>query len=383
VKILHVIPGLSPLFGGPSKTVLEMCRALQGRGFEVAVATTDTDVRGNISIPLGYAVTMDDVTVWCFRCPLLRKYGFSLGLTQWLAEHIKDYDLLHIHAFFSYITAPTASYGRKRGVPYIIRPLGQLDPWCIDHGAWKKRLFNWLVGQSILKGASAIHVTSEMEWQSLVPLGFAEKSVIIPLGIDTSSLSALPMRRESSARVPRLLFLSRLDPIKGLPLLFQAVRQLADQGTAVELTVAGSGEPMYMKEMQALVHRLALERRVDFVGFLTGQEKLRCFTEADVFVLPSYHENFAVAVAEAMAAGLPVIVSNRVALAKEVEEVGAGLVIPSDTVDALAQAIRELVTNRGAREAMGNRGRSLIAQRFTWLRTGEQLADLYRVVAQG
>ena len=383
MKILHVIPAISPLFGGPSKAVFEMGRALQEHGFEVSLATTNADVRGNIRIPLGHPVQMDNVTVWCFHCPLLRKYGFSPGLTQWLQEHVQDYDLLHIHAFFSYITAPTASYGRKRGVPYIIRPFGQLDPWCFARSAWKKRFFNRLVGQTILKGASAIHVTSEMEWQSLARLGFAEKSVVIPLGVDTASLSALPMRRESSERVPRLLFLSRIDPKKGLPLLFQAVRQLEDQGITVDLIVAGSGESRYMKEMRTLVHRLALERRVEFAGFLTGQEKLRCFTKADIFILPSYHENFAIAAAEAMAAGLPVIVSNQVALAKEIEEVGAGLVIPSGSVDALTQAIRELVTVKGVRETMGHRGKSLIAQRFTWLSTGKQLADLYRSVLQG
>ncbi|MFQ5850573.1 MAG: glycosyltransferase [Candidatus Binatia bacterium] len=379
VKILHVIPGISPLFGGPSKVVFEMCRELQRHGFQTEIATTDTDKEGNIDMPLEQPVEVEGVTVWCFRCHLLRKYGFSLGLTKWLKGHMSEYDIIHIHAFFSYVTAVAAYYAKRCRIPYIIRPIGELDPWCLKRGLWKKSPFYRFFGWPLLLKAAAIHVTSQMELRGLVRLGLGQKCVVIPLGVEAASYESL-VRFTSSNGTCQLLFLSRVDPKKGLPLLLRAVRQLKNQGIDAELTVAGYGKPFYMAEMEGLAHRLSIEEQVHFSGFVAGRDKRRCLAAADVFVLPSYHENFGVAVTEAMAAGLPVIISDQVALAQEVEESRAGRVIPAGSVDALAEAIEEIATDVTKQKDMGYRARKLVEQRFTWSRAGKQLADLYRAV---
>ena len=381
MKVLHVIPGISPFFGGPSKVVFEMCRELRTRGVEVQIATTDTHVHGNISVPLNQATEISGVTVWCFRCPFLRKYGFSGGLTKWVREHVKKCDIVHIHAFFSYITAPVAYYAKKHKIPYIIRPVGELDPWCLKRGSWKKIPFYRFFGRPLLRGASAIHVTSQMEWQSLANLGFAEKTFKIPLAVDMALFDsrAKPVTSNSPCQ---LLFLSRVHPKKGLPLLLGATRRVKDLGNNVMLTVAGNGEPSYLKEMRILARRLRIEKQVNFLGFVDGEDKHRCLAEADVFVLPSYQENFGVAVAEAMAAGLPVIISDQVALAPDVEESGAGRVTPAGSIAALTEAIREIASDEVKREEMGFLARKLVEQRFTWPKVGERLVDLYRAVIQ-
>lgn len=370
------MPGLSASYGGPSKVIGEMCRELQRQGISVEIASTDADPHGNISVPLRQVIEINEVATRFFHSPFLQKYGFSPELATWLKQNIDQYDIVHLHAYFSYIMV-AVWWCRVKHIPYIIRPLGQLDPWAYAHHPWQKRLFFWGLGRFILKDAAAIHVTSQKEYEGLSSLGFSEKCTIIPHGVDWPTDKTLATSDQLGGTIPNVLFLSRIDTKKGLPLLIQAVALLRKRGLIFTLTIAGAGDRVHENEVRALVEELLLQDIVHFVGFVSGERKEQCLTQAQLFVLPSYDENFGVAVAEAMAYGLPVVISEGVALAKEVKAADAGLVIPVGVVEPLADAIQYLLANPTVRCEMGAKARKLIQQHFTWQSVGEQLVTLY------
>jgi glycosyltransferase involved in cell wall biosynthesis len=296
-------------------------------------------------------------------------------LRCWLYKNIRNYDVIHVHGLFAYTTLPACAAARYFGVPYVITPHGMLDPWCLSHNWWKKRPYYYLLERRNLFHASAVHVTSSFEAEGMNCLGFKDKTHVIPLYVD---LPALQRRNRCDNKTLSLIFISRLNPIKGLPTLLQAIALLRERaGRTVALTIAGQGSDEYIGELRAMVESLNISEMVKFVGHLQGEAKILAFAETDVFVLPSYHENFSLATAEAMAAGLPVIVSDQVGIACEISEAAAGIVVPIDSPVALAVAIDSFF-NADSRKKAGENGRNLVAKSLSKERFGTSLLQLYR-----
>src|SRR5207245_8187416 len=125
--------------------------------------SAEEEVQGNVDSSLGFSFQMEGTTVYFFRCSLLRKYGFSLGLSGWIRRNLGNYDLVHLHAFFSYVPVPLVYYAKKYKVPFIIRPSGELSSWSLKKGRLKKELYLSLIGRRCLNAATALHLTSEDE----------------------------------------------------------------------------------------------------------------------------------------------------------------------------------------------------------------------------
>jgi glycosyltransferase involved in cell wall biosynthesis len=178
----------------------------------------------------------------------------------------------------------------------------------------------------------------------------------------------------------RLLFLSRLHPKKGIPMLLDAVARARSGGTAVELAIAGEGPDAYKNELLARVQQLGLSSAVRFVGHIEGESKRAAFASSDVYVLASHQENFGIAVAEAMWAGLPVIVSDQVGIASDVKQARAGVVVPVDT-NALVAAIQRLAREPDERRSMGARASQFAASRYSWERAAREFLELYTTIA--
>jgi glycosyltransferase involved in cell wall biosynthesis len=374
MNVLHVIPGISPASGGPSKVIFEMCRALGEKGVAAEIATTDAGIAGYYAVVLGKAVSLNGVKTRCFRSELLLRHGFSIGLTRWLRKNIPRYDLVHIHSFFSYVTPLAAHYSWRAGVPFLVRPAGQLDAWSLKQRPRVKALFNRVLGMRLLHRAAAVHATSDMEYESVQRLGFGGKTSVVPLGINPPTAVARPCNTDECCR---MIFLGRLHQKKGVALLLEAMQQLVAAGTAMRLSIVGSGDDEHVSELRRTVTRLGLGSRVTFMGFLEGTAKEQALFGADVFVLPSYEENFGLAVLEAMAAGVPVIVSDSVALAKEVSTHEAGRVVATGSVPSLAAALKEAAENPEAWRIMGDNAKDLVQKQFGWPRVVECLIDLY------
>jgi glycosyltransferase involved in cell wall biosynthesis len=385
MKILYVIAGVPPLSGGPTTALFGMVRALRALGIEVEVATTDADISGNLPVPIGRKIVEQNVPIYYFRCPTLRKYGCSPALTRWLRAHIREYNLVHIHDVFAHPTLPAAASARKAAVPYIIRPCGQLDPWSLRKNSFLKRTFLALAGQRILQHAAAIHATSEPEKASIEQLGINVPVVTIPLGIEALPESDSSLKGLFRERHPELgdrkviLFLSRIDPKKGLDLLLTALQKIEEKRDDFVLVLVGSGAPSFEGQVRSSVIDLGLDGLVIFAGFLDGQMKQAALYDADLFVLPSYDENFGIAVVEAMAMGLPVLISDQVGIHRDVQEYEAGLVTRCNAGE-IAEALSTLLDDESLRHRMGENGRRLVQEKFTWSQVGHELLKLYRSI---
>ena len=377
MRVLHVIPGVAPRDGGPSVAIHAMARGVAALGADVAVVTTNADGDGELPVPVDRDVIEASVTYRYFRRSLNGDWKFSLPLAAWLRHNVRRFDVVHVHALFSYATIPACRLAARAGVPFILRPLGTLDPWSLRQKRWKKTPYLRLVERRHLADAAAIHVTSPQEAEAVAALGFGSKTRLIPLGAELGPERAAPR----TAPPLRVLYLSRIHEKKGLPLLLDAVaRLLRAHPGAVEVVIAGRGAPEYERAMHAMCDELGIASAVRFVGHVDGAAKARTFDDADVFVLPSHTENFGIAVAEAMAAGLPVVVSDQVGLAESVQAADAGIVVPRDAA-AIAGALERLMHDGAARERLGRNARALIAERFSWARTSEGLLALYRELA--
>jgi glycosyltransferase involved in cell wall biosynthesis len=279
-----------------------------------------------------------------------------------------------VHALFTYTTIPGCRFAARAGVPYVLRPLGTLGGWSLAQRAWKKRPYYAMIERPHLARAAAIHVTAESEAAEVSALGFGEKARIIPLGVELGT----SRRREGSAASLRMLFLSRIHPKKGLELVFAAMRILRDRGCgAIELEIAGDGDAEYLRSLHTEAARLGIESNIRFVGALHGDAKRDAFARADVFVLTSHNENFGIAAAEALAAGVPVILSGEVGLARDVAASGAGLVVPLEP-PAIAAAIERLHTVPALRAAMAERAYTYASDHLSWAECGRRLFSLYQ-----
>jgi glycosyltransferase involved in cell wall biosynthesis len=383
-----VIGGVPPQGGGPTNAVFGLVRTVRDLGVDAEVATTDSNIWGNLSVPLGERIVERGVPIIHFRSPAFRKYGFSPDLAGWLRAHVGAYDLLHIHGVFAHPTIAAARAAARARIPYIVRPCGELDPWPLR----KNRLLKWgflrALGFRILHRAAAVHATSEMEALALKRLGIQSPIVTIPLGVDYDSMDSGVCPGEFRAAYPEcdgkkiILFLSRIDPKKGVDLLLGATEDLARKRQDFVLVIAGSGAPSFEEKVRAQVAGAGLDRCVKFCGFLNEHWKLAALGDADLFVLPSYDENFGMAVVEAMAAGLPVVVSDQVGIHREIQEAAAGVVTRCDPRE-IAAALERLLDDESLRRRMGENGRHFVQEKFTWSRVGAELVKLYEGVAAG
>ena len=394
-----MIPSFAPAwrYGGPVFAAWGMTRALARKGHDVSVMTTNIDGPGVLDVPLDRPVDMDGVQVWYYPVERPRWYCFSRPLGRALRERVGDYDVVHIHSIFLWPTTVAAYWSRKRNVPYIVHPAGALDTifeskqyqnrWAGLLGNGKKWLYMRTLGRLDLDRASGMQYTSEVDMEASRRLDLGAPGYVLPLGVDPPSrpadaaAAALREIHPQLAGKKIVLFLARLAPNKGFNILLEALAQLAARRSDFALVAAGSGTPPYEREVAGLVRLHGLQDRTVMLGFVNGDEKWRALSEADIFVLPSHHENFPVAVVEALASGLPVIISDRVMLHREIEDAGAGLVTglaPSE----VAAATEALLENDGLRTRMAASAEVLVRERYDWDVVAKKTTEVYeRVVA--
>ncbi|MEA5415190.1 glycosyltransferase [Synechococcus sp. BA-132 BA5] len=385
MRVLHVIPSISPLRGGPSRAVLDMVAALRLQDVDAAILTTNDHGPGlHPDLVTGHWQWHQGVPVlafprWSPPVAALREFAFSPALSLWLARHLKQYELLHIHALFSYPSTSAMAQARWAGVPYILRSIGQLSPWSLAQSRGRKRLLLRLIERRNLEQAAALHFTTAAERDEAAVLGLAPPNLVLPLGVRCPDpLSQSASAPNGSAPV-RFLFLSRLHPKKQLENLLDALALLQRQRPEArwELAIAGEGEPRYVAGLQERTRGLGIEARCGWLGFLEGEAKWQALKAADWYVLPSAAENFGIAAVEALAAGTPVILSPEVAVAANVARAGAGLVSASDP-EALALALGTALERPSL--SMRASALTLVATDFSWSTIALQLRDAYRQV---
>ena len=405
MHVLHVIPSLSPKDGGPSFAVKTMAEALAGEGVQVTIATTaaaeSAPVIGDQLSVIGRESRRENAPTepGGYRIMCVRRnfepYKVSFGLARWLRANIAQFDLIHIHALFSFSSTMAARIARKNAVPYVLRPLGVLNRWGMQNRRRLPKLVSFrLVELPILLHSAAIQYTSEAERNEAAELNqqLAEhESAVIPLPIEQRAWSK-EQRAESGqqffATFPRaqgkriILFLSRIDRKKGLELLIDAFAMVRQKDKGVALIIAGEGEESYVRELRERAKRSERGHEHDDViwtGHLSGEMKAAALAAADVFVLPSASENFGIAAAESLAAGVPTIVSEEVALSSDIRRYDAGLIVERDAKQ-LAGAIADLLSNRERAAMLAANGRRIAEERYSPKAVGKALHELYQQI---
>ena len=388
MKVLHAIASISPIHGGPTQAALSMVRALRVEGIDAEVVTTNDDAEKLLDVPLNRRVEYEQVPVWFLkRFPWrMKEYLFSPALTGWLRQHIQHYELIHTHYLFSYASTCAAALACYHRIPYIASTMGQLAPWALAQSRRKKQVYSWVIERRRLNQATAIHCTAAAEAQDVVNFGIQSPTFTLPLGVDIPVVwpnagALLRQQYDIAAETPVVLFLSRLHYKKQPDLLLRVLAQLQSEAVDFHLILAGAGDRAYEESLKQLIGTLNLTDRVSMPGFVSGKEKDLLLQGADLFVLPSFSENFGIAVAEALAAGLPAIVTLDVQIAPEIAAAQAGWVIEGDAA-TLKQAIAKLLATPEWRYQLGENGRLLARQRYGWPAIAHRLAAIYQTIAK-
>jgi len=379
MKVLHVIPSLSRLRGGPTFVVQSLASHQARAGVEVHVATTDDDGRGRQSVPLAKPLMADGATYWYFG-RTTRTYESSIGLTSWLLRHTSQFDLVHIHSVFTFPATVAAQIAWRRSIPYVVRPLGVLNRWGLKSGrAWAKRLSIRLIERGMLRRAAAVQfssVTERAESAEACPLGHA---VVIPNPVEVDAPAQRGLfRGQYPAIADRriVLFVGRLDPVKGIELLMEAFAIVRQSSPRAVLVIGGSGDPAYVQTLRGRAQELGVANDVIWTGFLDKAAKGAALADADVFVAPSQSESFGLAAVEALAAGVPVVLGAGAGIAHDVVHAGAGLVISPDAGE-VASAVERILNDGELAHQLGSRAQTLVRSRYRADAVAAQLVKLY------
>lgn len=377
MRVLHVISGLDSAGGGTTSTVIGLSSAQRAAGLDVSVVS---------SCPRP-AACADNARLLRERGVRVTLIGPARGplqqhprLRTQLLQCVPGPDVVHVHALWEEIQHQAARLCRRLRVPYVWSPQGMLDPWSLSQRWLRKRvMLQWRV-RTDLNAAAALHFATDVERELVSPLELRPRSVVEPLGVDLGEFATLPDRGFLRTRHPAIgqrrivLFLSRIHYKKGLDLLIPA---FARSGKPDEvLVLAGPVADGYEPELRQQISKAGIGDRVVFTGMLHGRDRLSAMVDADVFVLPSYQENFGIVVAEAMAAGCPVVISDQVNLHRDVSSAGASRVVPTQ-VEPLAVAIRATLDDREASSRMVENARRLVVERYDWKRIAERWVRHY------
>ncbi len=389
MKILHVIPTVSARYGGPSAVVRFLAREQAARGNRVTICTTNLDYpRGRLDVPTNEAVEEDRVATWYHRLDW-EPYCFSLSLAKWIHSNIGAYDVVHVHGLYRFPSAIACWYARRFGVAYILRPHGSLDPFLFKQSRYSvalKRVYEAIVEKGNLNAASALQFTSEDELARVKFLRLRAPAVVVPNGIQWADFDRLPKKgvfRRMIGLPPgetMVLFLGRLNFKKGLDLLVPAFRGVLDAYPAARLVIVGPDNDGYAAKVREWCRKESVWDHVTFVDHVSSQTARSAYVDANVFVLPSYSENFGLTVVEAMACSCPVVVSKEVNIWREVEVARAGIAVDLN-IESITKAVVALLSARQSAEEMGRNGRQMVQQEYDWKMIVDKLEKVYEEVA--
>ncbi len=395
MRILQVIASLAPRYGGPSVACPALCRELARRGHEVSVYSTDVDGDRRLDVPLDRPMQQHGVEYRYFRgWTRPGEYKFSPPLWRALREKIPTVDLVHIYSMYIFSATAAAHFCRKYRVPYLLHPHGTLDPYLLRRHAARKRVYTRLFERRKFRHAAAILFNSAEEMR-LAKDWFDREfhlsrerrlptRAVVPVGVEQEWLApAAPEARERFyKRFPELagrrmlLFYGRLSFKKGMDILAEAFIEVAHQQHDVHLVLAGPDTEGYGEKVRGWLRAGGVLDRAIFTGNLAGAERIAVMQDSKLLAFPSYSENFGQAVVEAMASGVPVVVSDRVNIWPEVQQAGAGLIVACDPHET-AKALLVLLRNPALGEQMGARGRQWVEEHLTWRVVGDQMVRLY------
>jgi glycosyltransferase involved in cell wall biosynthesis len=378
MRILHIVSAIDPLRGGPIIALLGLVQAQKVAGLDVAVASTF--LRGES--PAAAAELRERGIPVELIGPAFRSLRWHRRIAPVLDHLVPQADIIHIHALWEEINHRAAVLSRRASVPYLVTPHGMLTRWSLGQSRRKKQLYlKWRM-RAHLDAASAVHYTTEAE-RDAGELQLNVPTIVEPLGVDLTEFESLPppgtFRRKfpQTRSRPLVVFLGRIHPGKGLELLVPAFAR-AQVGDAM-LVIVGPDSEGYRATVEQTVRQHGLQDRVLFTGMLRGPERVAALADATLFALPSFHENFGVAIIEALAAGVPVIISDEVNIHREIAAAGVGGVVGTQ-VEPLAAELTRWLNDSALRGDAARKARPFIWQHYDWNRIARRWAAHYEMI---
>jgi glycosyltransferase involved in cell wall biosynthesis len=355
--------------------VIDLCVSLLAQGVTTHIVTTNADGQGLLDVEPGRWTGYRGVPTLFFTKNFSEAYKYSRALGKWLERHVVDYDLVHIHAIFSYATLAAGRCCIDRNIPYIIRPLGSLDPWSMRRKRLLKSALLRLGLNRILRQANAIQYTSELEQQAAESLMGLGNGRVVANAVSPLSEEFVEPEVENY-----ILYLGRVHEKKKLPLLiekFAAARSNPAMESMV-LVIAGSGELKMEQQLQQVCQFHNCENSVVFTGWIEGAVKAGLLRNARLVVLISENENYGISAVEAMSAGIPVLINRGVYLYPDVIEADAGWV-NMDDADLSADLV-EAIENKDASARKAANGVRLVSEKYSWPAVSNRMLSLYHEV---
>jgi glycosyltransferase involved in cell wall biosynthesis len=384
MRILHAISGIDPRNGGPTNALIGLAAAQVRAGLDVRVISTwqETDAHRSADRleSLGVGVRMvGKAHGKLSRHPALEKN---------LVAEVSQADVVHVHAMWEEIQHQACRVSQRLGKPYVFTPHGMLDPWNMRKSRLAKRFFLWLRMRKNLERAALLHYTTAIERDWVARMNLKPPTLVEPLGLDASQYRDLPPKGTFRAKCagcedgrPIILFLGRIHYGKGLELLVPALAKMKRQDAT--LVVAGPDFAGYRPTIDLLADVSHVAERIIYTGMIEGAEKLAALHDADLLAAPSYHENFGLAVIEALACGTPVVVSDQVNLHPDISAASVGGVVPLDA-DALARELDRWLDDESLRRAAASRAPAFVRERYDWDAIARRWVGHYeRVLSKG
>ncbi|MEJ7783660.1 MAG: glycosyltransferase [Solirubrobacteraceae bacterium] len=365
----------------------EAAEALEARGIHSTLFATDMGDSPSAGTRRRVAVgelpaNADRLDLHLFPVRPPQRLAFSPAMAGRLAEVVDEYNLIHIHSLWLFPQFAAQRAARESGVPYVVSPHGALDPYLRRHGRLRKALTDAVWQRRMLDRAALLHITTEQEGELIADVAPATPRHTVPVGVWTRRLQVAGDARRFRARFlansdpDLILFLGRITYKKGLDLLIRSFTQVVEVSDQATLVIAGPDDEQLQPRLEHLVRELGLSRRVVFTGPLYRSDRADAFAAATIWALSSYTENFGVAVIEALAAGLPTVISTEVNLAAAIEENDAGIVAPISPKD-FGAALADLLQDENRRAELSVRARAF-AERYDWPRVAPMLEAMYR-----
>lgn len=385
MKIIHVIDCIDPADGGPPGVVMRLAAAQAAMGHAVHVAGyTDAASQARIDHALRAVPGVGKVGRHLLARPVGAERILELAAARLLMRLVEGADAMHIHGVWEPILKRAAVIARRAGIAYCVSTHGMLDPWSLRQKRWKKKIALGLGYRRMLDEAAFIQVLNDDEAALMAPLGLRAPTRTIPNGIFLDEVEPLPAPGAFATVLPALagrrfiLFVSRLHAKKGLDYLVEAFARLARSWPEVDLVVTGPDGGAETSLRRAVAAH-GLDGRVHLTGGLYGVDKMAALVDAACFCLPSRQEGFSVAIVEALACRLPVVISRHCHF-PEVSAAGAGTIVDLDPAE-IAEALGAVLSDREFAHAMGQAGRALIERRYTWPVIAETTIEAYHRAA--
>ena len=390
MKILHLIPAYEPAWseGGVVRGTSLLCRALASLGVDVTVYTTDSSGNRRLDVPTNQPVDVGGVRVFYFYAEMPRALRFSRALTAACRETLRNFDLMHMAAIWSYPGIVACFEARRQRLPYVVSTDGALQEGELKRKRLKKWLYLKIFEMRNLRGAAAIRYVSELERERTAHLGLSVPSCMIPSGLDFGEFEHLPERRAARAELEVadnaqvVGYLGRLHPRKAVDFLIRGFARIAQQLPSAVLLVAGPDHGDEAR-LRALVRGLGLNARVRFLGYVGPEGRARLLSAANLMTLISLEgECFGNGAVEAAAAGVPILMSNHVGVARTLEQDSAGVIVTVDET-AIAAELKRLLSDPALLSRMGQKGYRSARKHYDINIVAQKMAIAYEDVLTG